>query len=165
MELSLIGYFSKTHGIKGQLVLKVETDFFQDEVKALFIETATGKAPFFISEIKETNTGLIVALEDLDAIEKAKAFIGKKVFIDSQYIDEAEADFNWVGFELIDKSFGSLGNILSVGDNGHQVLLHLNYKNKDIMLPLVEDFIEKIDESEKKNILQRAGRLDKRVFG
>jgi len=150
MELSHIGYFSKTHGIKGQLILKVETDFFQEEVKALFIETSTGQAPYFVSELKESNNGVIVLLEDIDAIEKAKVLVGKKVFIDSKLIDEAELDFNWLGYQLIDKQFGDLGEIMKVSDNGHQLLLTVMYKNKEVILPLVDDFIETIDEAGKK---------------
>lgn len=150
MELTQVGYFSKTHGIKGHLILKADKDFFVEEVKAVFIDSPTGKAPYFISEIKEANNGLILALEDVTAVEKAKALLGKAVFIDSALIDEQEEDFNWIGFELIDKNHGSLGNISGVSDNGHQVLLSIAYKGKEVLLPLVEDFIEKVDEEGKK---------------
>lgn len=146
MEQAYIGYFSKTHGVKGQLILRVEHDFLVDEVKALFVETAIGKAPYFISDIRENKSGFIVTLEDLDVVEKARLLTGKKVFIDAQYLDEAEADFDWLGYELIDKNHGSIGIIAEVTDNGAQILITVNYKGKEIILPLVEDFIQEIDE-------------------
>ena len=150
MELSAIGYFSKTHGVKGHLILREEKDFHLENLKAVFIESSTGKAPHFISEIKESNMGLIVLLEDVDAIEKAKLLIGKKVFIDTQLLNEEEEEFDWLGYELIDKTYGSLGNITEVTNNSQQILLNLKFKGKEIILPLVEDFIEKIDEKAKK---------------
>ncbi|PBQ33392.1 16S rRNA processing protein RimM [Sphingobacteriaceae bacterium] len=150
MDLTQVGYFSKTHGVKGHLILKIDKEFFEDQVKAVFIESSTGKAPYFISEIKSTNNGLIIALEEITAVEKAKTLIGKAVYIDSSLIEEVEEEFDWIGFELIDKHHGSLGNITATSDNGHQVLLSIDYKNKEILLPLVEDFIEKIDEEGKK---------------
>ncbi|MBL7931654.1 MAG: hypothetical protein JNL60_07125, partial [Bacteroidia bacterium] len=65
MDLKQIGYFSKTHGVKGHLILKSDLYFDQD-LKALFLETqGGGKAPYFISEIKETNQGLIMLLEEI----------------------------------------------------------------------------------------------------
>lgn len=150
MDLTQVGYFSKTHGVKGHLILKIDKDFFEGDLKALFIESPTGKAPYFISEIKSTNNGLIIGLEEIKAVEKAKALIGKAVFIDSNLIEEEEEEFNWIGFELIDKHHGSLGNITGTSDNGQQVLLSIEHKGKEVLLPLVEDFIEKIDEEGKK---------------
>lgn len=149
MELTEIGYFSKTHGIKGQLILKTERDFDPEAVKAVFIESSTGKAPYFISEIKESNNGLIVSLEDVVAIEKAKLLLGKKVFVDAVLVGEEEVS-EWLGFEVIDKQYGSLGIITSSSDNGSQELINLLFKGKEIILPLVDDFIESVDEEAKK---------------
>jgi 16S rRNA processing protein RimM len=154
MEFAPIGYFNKTHGIKGQLVLKIvaklRDEFFVSELKTLFIETATGKAPHFINELKESNNGLIIGLEDVNTIEKAKSLLGKKIFIDASLLDKQEEDFNWIGFELIDKKHGSLGLIEGTSDNGSQLLITLKYKGSEIILPLVEDFIDEIDEKKKK---------------
>lgn len=150
MELKEIGYFSKTHGIKGHLILKNDKDFFFEEANALFLEVSGGKAPYFISNIKESNNGLIVLLEDVNAIEKAKLLIGKKIFIDEKFLCEEEEKDNWVGYELIDISFGSLGNITEVNDSGYQVLISVIYKGKEVILPLVDDFIQSIDNDAKK---------------
>lgn len=150
MDLSVIGYFSKTHGVKGQLIIKADKDFIIEEVKAIFIETSTGLAPYFVKEFSQNNTGFIIELEDVDAIEKAKLLIGKKVHINSDLINEEEEEFDWLGFEVIDEKYGSLGTVFNVSDNGFQVLLSIMYKEKEIILPLVDDFIEKIDENEKK---------------
>jgi 16S rRNA processing protein RimM len=150
MDVLPIGYFSKTHGVKGQLILRKESDFFTEKVKVLFIEVSGAKAPYFISELKETNTGMIVSLEDVDSVEKARLLLGKKVFIDSTLLTKEETETDWIGFELVDKHFGSLGKIEQVTDNGQQLLVTLYYKNKEVMLPLVDAFIEKIDEDLKK---------------
>ena len=150
MDLTQVGYFSKTHGVKGHLILKVDKDFFTDELKAVFIESPTGKAPYFVSEIKQSNNGLILCLEEVAAVEKAKSLLGKAVFIDSGLVDEQEEEFDWIGFELIDKHHGSLGNVTGTSDNGHQTLLSLQHKGKEVLLPLVEEFIEKVDEENKK---------------
>jgi len=150
MELVYVGYFSKVHGIKGQVVLKTEREIFIDEVNAVFVETTSGKAPHFISDIKENKGGLILSLEELDSVEKARALTGKKVFVDASFVAEEEEDFEWTGFELIDSRHGSLGQIREVSDNGVQLLVTIDFKGQEIILPLVEDFIERIDEAEKK---------------
>jgi 16S rRNA processing protein RimM len=150
MDLEVIGYFSKTHGVKGQLIIKANKDFFIEDVKAVFIETPTGLAPYFVKTFSESNNGFIIELEDVDAVEKARTFIGKQVHVNADLIDAAEADFDWLGYEIIDKNYGSLGTVFSISDNGHQVLVTVKFKEKEVILPLVDDFIEKIDETEKK---------------
>lgn len=149
MEVTQIGYFSKTHGIKGELVLKHSVNFTIEDVKAIFIETATGKAPYFVKEIKSSNNGLIVCLEDINSIEKAKSFVGKSVFIHSEFVDLTSQADDWIGFEVIDNIHGNLGKIINVNDSGSQTLVTINYNSKEIILPLVEDLIEKIDEDKK----------------
>jgi len=150
MDLVEIGYFSKTQGIKGHLILRTELEFFFEEVNALFIDSEGSRAPYFVSEIKDTNNGLVVLLEEINAIEKAKQLIGKKVFIDSKFLAGQSEEQDWMGYELIDKNFGSLGNITEVNDTGYQLLVSINYKDKEIILPMVEEFIESIDEAAKK---------------
>jgi len=155
MELTQVGYFSKTQGTKGELALKYNVDFFVEEVNAIFIETVTGKAPYFVKEIKQNNANLIVGLEDIDSIEKAKTLVGKAVYINSKFIDTSNEEFNWIDFEVIDHLHGNLGKIIEVNNNAHQLLVTINYKTKEIILPLVEELIEKIDE-EKKQIFYKS---------
>ena len=150
MELVQAGYFSKTHGVKGHLLFRADLDFDEEALKALFVETATGKAPYFIQEIKMSANQFVILLEEINSVEAAKKMIGKSVFIDSSLVIEEEGGLDWEGFELIDKHKGSLGNILEVTDNGSQVLFVLNYQGKEVLLPFVEDFVESVDEENKK---------------
>lgn len=150
MEFTDIGYLSKTHGIKGQLILRADKDFYFEDLKVAFIESSTGLAPHFVKKISPNNVGFIIELEEIDTVEKAKLLIGKKIFVDAELVELVEEDSNWVGFELSDKNFGDIGKVFEVNDNGFQILLSIMHKNKEIILPLVNDFIEKIDETDRK---------------
>lgn len=149
MELAAIGYFSKPHGVKGQLILRTESDFAIEALKVLFVEVSGAKAPYFISGYKKNNVGIIVSLEDIDVVEKARTLIGKKVFIDAEFILEEEEGPALLGYELIDKTRGLIGKIISVTDNGHQVLITVDHKGTEVILPLVEEFIERVDDAAK----------------
>ena len=155
MNLSEIGYFSRTHGIKGHLILKPEIDFDLENLTALFIDMAGGKAPHFIREISEVKNDLRILLEDIDSLEKARGLVGKKVFINSDLVIEEEGSEDLLGYELIEKKLGSLGKITGVTDNGAQVLVSIIYKEKEVILPLVEDLIESVD-SETRKIVYNA---------
>ncbi|MBA2613341.1 MAG: hypothetical protein H0U95_15335 [Bacteroidetes bacterium] len=150
MDVSAIGYFSKTHGVNGQLILKANKDFYSEDIRAVFIETQTGVAPYFVKVFSQTPNGYIVHLEDIDSVEKAKLLIGKEVSITTELIYTTEEEFDWLGYEIIDKKFGVLGTVFSVSDNGQQVLVSIKHGEKEIILPLVDAFIEKLDENDKK---------------
>jgi 16S rRNA processing protein RimM len=149
VELALFGYFTKTHGVKGQLVLKQEADVDLAALKSVFLESAGARVPYFIRSVSETGKGLIVTLEEIDSVEKARLLTGKKVMVDEKLILEEEEEAEWTGYELIDSRHGSLGKILSVADNGVQLLFTLQHKGKEIMLPFVEEFVDRIDEEKK----------------
>ena len=150
MNLALIGYFVRTHGVKGHLVLKDEAAFSTEGLTAIFLDSATGKAPYFITEIRDTNNGLILKLEEVDVVEKARALIGKAVYADVRFVEEEQETADWIGFEIIDKNHGSLGIITGTSHNGSQDLVSLQYNGREVILPLVEEFVEQIDEGAKK---------------
>lgn len=145
MDLAEVGYLSKTHGVKGQLVLKQSQNFCEDDVKVVFLEVNGNKVPYFVLDFKSAGNNLIVSFEEVETVEKARLLCGKALFIEKRFIEEEEPEDNWLGFELIDKQYGSLGNITEVADNGQQLILTLNYNSKEVILPMVDDFVEKID--------------------
>jgi 16S rRNA processing protein RimM len=149
MNLVSVGYFSKAHGLKGELILKVVQEFDEDKTNAVFIEHQGSKAPYFVSEIKNTPSGLILSLEEISSIEKARSFVGKQVFVDEKLIIESEDESEWIDFEVSDVNFGLLGKVISCSDNGVQTLLYLLYKNKELILPLVEEFIVEVNTDHK----------------
>jgi 16S rRNA processing protein RimM len=125
----------------------VQADFDPDGLKVLFVERSGGKAPYFIKNIRTTKDGLIVSLEEIDSIEKARALQKQPVFIDASMIEEE--DIEWIGYEIIDEQYGSLGNITAASDNGTQLLVTVIFRQKEIILPLADELISSIDEDKR----------------
>jgi len=148
MQLAKVGYFSKTHGLKGELLLKEQAGHLDLTAKVLFLELTGGKAPYFVQNMREFKAGILVHLEEVDSLEKATALVGKTVFCDDQffYLDE-ELDYN--GFELLDEHYGSLGPVLQTDDNGVQIILTVQVQGREVIIPLAEEFIQGIDEHNK----------------
>ena len=149
MDVVEIGYFSKTHGIKGQLLLKASVDFETENLRALFVEMRGGRAPHFVSAVSEMPQGLLITLEDVTAVEQARELLNKKVFIDATLVIAPEAVADLSGYELVDHVFGSLGKIEAVTSNGVQDLVVLTFKGREVLLPLVDEFVEGIDDEKK----------------
>lgn len=148
MILQEIGYFSKTHGLKGQLQLNIIKDFDIEECNALIVQLPTGQLPQFISEFRETKNGFIVSLDDITSIDEAKVYVGKKVLVDEKFIF-ADEDGEFVGYTLVDDTFGEVGVIDEVEDTGANLILKIDHKGKQVLLPYSEDLVMKIDEDKK----------------
>jgi len=150
VELAPLGYFSKTHGVKGMLQMKLYAGVKLSKLKALFVEEAGNKVPYFINSVSESTRGLLVSLEDVDSIEKSKKLIGKQVLAEKKFLVKDDPEDSLTGFELIDAVYGSLGEILEINDSGAQVVMTLNFRGKEILLPLVDDLVESIDKKNRK---------------
>lgn len=144
MNLVRIGYFGRSHGTKGHLVLKTERAADAKAMKVLFIEKDGSQVPFFIAECKQAGKETVLLLEGIDNPEKAKTLLNRAVWTDEKFVlEEEEEDYR--GYEVLDKHLGVLGTVLDVGSNGAQTLLHVDVKGKDVILPMIEDFVLKLD--------------------
>ncbi|MDZ4665158.1 MAG: ribosome maturation factor RimM [Bacteroidota bacterium] len=148
MIFTEIGYFSKTHGLKGELQLNITRDFDIENCNAIIIKTSGGDSPQFISEFRENKNGFIISLEEIDTIEKAKPFVGKKVAANEEFVFEEEAH-PLIGFILVDKNFGEVGTIIGIDDTGANPVFNIDHKGKQVILPYNENLVIDIDEAKK----------------
>lgn len=148
MNLAPIGYFSRTHGTRGHVVLKEEVEVDVESLKVVFIEISGSRAPYFVQEYKFAGKDVVLLLEGIDRPELAKGILNKPVLADETLLlDEEEED--WTGFELMESAIGSMGQVLEVSSNGLQSLLHLNFKDREVILPVTKDFLLRVDKDKK----------------
>lgn len=148
-----IGYVKKTHGVSGGLHLNL-ADSITDSIEKLdflFLEIDGLLVPFFIKSISSLgNEFAKIEFNNIDSKEKAQIYVGAKIFIDKADIDfkskELSAAF-LVGFKLSDSKLGEIGTIKEVNDYGGNIVLLIDYKNIEVMLPFNEDLVLAFDQN------------------
>jgi 16S rRNA processing protein RimM len=157
-ELAPIGYVIKTHGVKGHLRIAFSENIKElSEQEALYFLVKGNKIPFFIKEITYFKNGdALVLLEDIVNKEEADRYTKKDVFGPETYIEDTnESDEDpWVDFMVADEQFGELGLVTGSIDMGEYWLLEINFKGKQIMIPLHDEMIVDLNE-ETKHIVTR----------
>jgi 16S rRNA processing protein RimM len=148
MKLREVGYFSKTHGLKGWLVLKQNVDFDIENTNALFVKTASGNAPHFLADVKETAGNLTLLLESIDTIDKAKVFINQGVLVEEKLIIEADEE-NYNGYTIEFSGLAINGIIEGIIDMPGNSLFNVTIKGKQVLLPYTDDFIVEVDDKRK----------------
>ena len=153
-EIREIGYISKTHGFKGDLLLNVYDGFELDIDTGdfIFIIDNEKPVPYFITKMGEHKAGYIIRFETNCTEEKAKQLVGSVVHIeiDKVALEEDFVDYSiLIGFDVMDKTKGHIGAITDVIDNGPNVVIQVDSDGKEIMLPYNEDLVIDINEETK----------------
>ena len=150
METEEIGYISKTHGLKGHIILRLNELINIDEeaIKSIFLDINGSQVPYFIEECRPNNTGYIVKLETIDTVDTSKKLIGKKAFALSDFIlEEDESLKEFIGYAIIDTKLGNIGNIADVDEKTDNAIIKVIHPSGiEIILPFNDDFIIEIDD-------------------
>ena len=150
-----LGKITKLHGFKGNLILHLDTDEpeIYENMESVFVETNGILVPFFFEFIQPHSRGkMLVKFEDVSP-EEAEKLINKSLYLPLDTLPELEgSDFYYheiIGFTLYDQSNTEIGLIKNVNDNSAQALFELDFNGKEILIPIVEDWILELDRENK----------------
>jgi len=150
MNTQEIGYISKTHGLKGHVILRLNEfiNIDEDNIKSIFLELNGSQVPYFITECKLVNVGYIIKLENIDKLENAKNLIAKKAFTLPEFVLEDEDSLNeFIGYTIIDSKLGNIGVINEIDQKTNNVVIKVIHSSGvEIILPFNDDFIIEIDD-------------------
>lgn len=160
-----IAYFLKTFGIKGELktVLLDNSVIDFSDLDTIFIQSQGQYIPYFIEYIKDEDVDLILKLEDINNPEVATKLRGEKIFI--QVKDEEKAPVqssydNLEGYQIYNEG-KHIGELKSIESYPNQMMAIVQVGGKEILIPLVDSFIEHIDEDKRQiNFQLPEGLLD-----
>jgi len=156
-----IGFFRKTHGVHGEVVLEFEEHFEYsvEEAERFFVELDGLLVPFFISEDGlrfKSSKSAIVKFDWIDTEKYAKRLIGASVYLfNDEIVDEPLEDESLLkGFVLFDEEKGEVGEIEHVDDYSGNVVLTVKYGEEELLVPFHPEFVVEIDEEQKHLILK-----------
>ncbi len=142
-----IGKIAAAHGLHGDLILVHvvgKSDWLQKD-QTLFLELQKGSyIPFFTVQVRRnTDEEYFVRLDEVEKVEQARRLVGKAVYVKEDIISghAAESPLLWIGFKLIDRNKGSLGQIEDVVQTGHQWLAKITWEGREVLVPLIEPMI------------------------
>lgn len=146
-----VGKITKLHGFKGNLIVHLETDEpeLYENMESVFIETNGMLVPFFFEFAQvHGNNKLLVKFEDVSA-EEAERLVNKELYLPLDTLPELEGnDFYYheiIGFTLYDQTNTEIGVIQSINDSTAQALFELEFEGKQILIPIVDEWILEVD--------------------
>ncbi len=146
-----IGKIVATHGLNGALILThvVGNSKWLKKGHVILLEMQKGSyIPYFVAECKAGNDKeYIVNIEDIDKIDQAKKLVTKQVYVDEVILADyaKQSPLLWIGFNVIDKNIGRVGDVNDVSQTGYQWLARVIYNGSEVLIPLIDVIIKKVD--------------------
>lgn len=159
MEYTKIGQLLKPVGTQGEIKVDIDDVFWDDFVgnDHFFIKINGCFVPYFIEDIKEKNH-LLLKIEDVDNPEDANDFNLKDIFLRPKDIkSKTGTEYKtFTGLEnyTIYNLKEIVGIIEKIDEYPQQIMASVMMKHKLVLIPLVDELIEKIDPENKTIIMQ-----------
>ncbi len=155
-----IGKLVAAHGVSGELILQHELGKKTSlkGLQAFFIEDRKGSfIPWFIKNARiKSETELYIQLEDIITREAAMKLVPRPVWLteaEFKKYSSQSSPIALLGYTILDNG-QALGEILEVIEQPQQLICRLDIQGKEVLIPLHEEFVEKIDHKKKQVLVQ-----------
>ena len=150
------GFIMKPHGLKGEVTISLDPDSPADwtELETVFIDKNGTLVPYFVESVSAKSGKAFVKLEDVSTPEQAALLKNQSVFLPRDTRPKPVAgdfyDDEIIGFTVTDDSIGVLGRVKAIERAGMNRFVIVDYKQKEIMIPVQSPLLKRINRSKRK---------------
>lgn len=155
-EYFLLGSIARLHGYKGEVSLFLDVSHPEEysNLSSVFLEINGFLTPFFVENLKMKNKGMVaVKFQGVNTEEEAKRLVKKKVYLPIEQLSELDEDQFYdheiVGFKVEDAAKGDIGVVTNVIDLQSNPLLQTDKEGKEVLIPIFDGLIQKVDRRKK----------------
>lgn len=159
-ECFYLGKIAKKFSFKGEVLIYLDTDEpgLYENMESVFVELHNHLVPFFIEKSSlHKNDFLRVKFEDVDSEDAADEIMGCELYLPLSFLPKLEGNKFYfhevIGFQIEDQRLGIVGTIVSINDSTAQPLFEVLHDEKEIFIPMIDQFLVKIDRENKKVIM------------
>lgn len=144
-----IGTIGKAKSFKGEVFLHLKEIGLIEEMEnfnSLFVDIKGKLIKYPIDKLQFKNTTtLVIKFKGIDTPEFAEMIKNCKTYVPLSDIPESTEErifvHDFIDCEVIDSSYGNIGKINYVDTSTPQTLAFVNYQNKEVVFPLIDEFI------------------------
>ncbi len=151
-----LGKIVSKYSFKGELLIKLDTDEPEayENLESVFISLGNNLVPFFIKKSQlHKSTLLRVRFEEIADESDADRIMGSEIYLPLTMLPKLTGNKFYfhevIGFSLNDNVHGDIGIIESVNDTTSQALFEAVKDGKQLLIPINDEIITKVDREEK----------------
>lgn len=154
-ECYLAGKIIRTHGVKGDVMIFLDVDDPQryKKMKTLFADTHGQFASYEVVKVSLNSNIATVHLKGIEDMTRAEDLVKSDVYLPLSFLpklDDTRFYFHEViNFKVVDEGKGEIGIFEKVIDSTHQTIAQIRNGDKEILAPMIKEFIVRVDRNEK----------------
>lgn len=149
-----LGRIAKPFSYKGELILFFDVDEPSDylDLDFVYIEINKRLVKYEIESLRPHANKVVVRFKDV-TVEESNVLIGKDLYLPLDRLPKLEGNKFYfhevIGFNVIDEEKGNIGTIREIYDNMTQPIMAIDFGEKEILIPLIDEVIKQVDRSNK----------------
>jgi len=151
-----LGKVLKTYGNKGHLLILLDVDSPEsyEHIDTVFVGVENDRIPYFIKELElKHNKQAMVCFEDIDSMDDARILVGRSLYLPGSMLPALRGKKFYyheiTGFIVMDEKHGNIGHVETVLDLPQQSLMQIRFGEKEILIPMVDEILLKVDRKKK----------------
>ena len=154
-----LGTIVAKYSFKGEVLLKTDTDTPENytDLKSVFINTDIGLVPFFIKKVQLHKSALLrIQFDEISNEQDAESILKKKAYLPLSSLPPLTGKRFYyhevIGFEIFNRG-ERIGILEGVNDQTAQHLFDIKGEEKNILIPIHDDFIKEVNRKQKRLVL------------
>jgi len=154
-----VGKIVSGFGLRGEMIVvhHLGKKIAVSKIKVVFLELKKDEMlPYFVEYIRKKGDGeFYLKLEGVDTKESASKFIRREIWMKEEEVQvhtQKNNPVGWVGYQVNDQG-RNLGPVLEIIEQPHQILCRLEIDTREVLIPINEQTLNKIDHKSKTLLL------------
>ena len=149
-EYLVVGFLRRAHGVRGEMVMEVHTDFPERLKPKTEVFVGDEHQPMTISGTRFHQEGLLVKFKDLDKPEDAARYRNQLVYVTAadrpQLPNGQYYHHELIGFDVVDEDENVIGKLTEIMQTGaNDVYVTTRSDGSEILLPVIPSVILDIE--------------------
>ena len=156
-----LGKILKTHGNKGQVIVLLDVDNPEDylTLKSVYLDLHGERIPFFIDSLEiKHNRKAVIQFQDFNSIEDGMSLTGLEMYLPITILPSLKGNQFYyheiIGFQVVDQQYGNIGLVEDILELPYQSLFRIRFGDKEVLIPIVDDIIQKVDRKKKQLLIK-----------
>ncbi|APQ17712.1 ribosome maturation factor RimM [Maribacter hydrothermalis] len=151
-----LGTIVSKYSFKGEVLVKLDTDDpeIYENMESVFVSLGNNLVPFFIKRCRLHKSNLLrIDFEEVKSESDADRIMKSGLYLPLNMLPKlTDNKFYYhevVGFTMVDSVHGDIGIIQSINDTTAQALFEVEKEDKQLLIPVNDDIITKVDRENK----------------
>ena len=155
-ECFYLGNIVSKYSFKGEVLVKLDTDDpeIYENMESVFVSLGNNLVPFFIKKCRLHKSNLLrIDFEEVKSESDADRIMKSGLYLPLTMLPKLTGTKFYyhevIGFTMIDSVHGNIGIVQSVNDTTAQALFEVEKEDFQLLIPVSDDIITKIDRENK----------------